>query len=258
MLPGSRLLCSLFLQLCRSMNGALKVGLPFSDKKIIPRNTEQDGTDSSSVGIPPVSRKRKTSEFRFEPFSEEKKFGIPYRIIFGREKLWKKTTFVRCFVNTYIPTHIRTPPHIYIHPTHIHTSPNTYVHPLTHTVHTSPHTYIHLHTHMYIHPTHIHTYIHTYIHTDRHTYVHTYIHTYTQKSANSRFFLSLSALSLFFLSSSDYFAEFGSVPFRVTEWTLPKYSESHGMSTLFRGITKTVPSLFRGIFSERNFDGNPT
>jgi hypothetical protein len=30
------------------------------------------------------------------------------------------------------------------------------------------------------------------------------------------------------------------------------------MSTLFRGITKTVPSLFRGIFSERNFDGNPT
>jgi hypothetical protein len=30
------------------------------------------------------------------------------------------------------------------------------------------------------------------------------------------------------------------------------------MSTLFRGITKTVPSLFRGIFSEQNFDGNPT
>jgi hypothetical protein len=29
------------------------------------------------------------------------------------------------------------------------------------------------------------------------------------------------------------------------------------MSTFFRGITKTVPSLFRGIFSEQNFDGNP-
>ncbi len=55
-----------------------------------------------------------------------------------------------------------------------------------------------------------------------------------------------------------YFAEFRSVSFRVMEWTLPKYSESHGMSTLFRGITKTVPSLFRGIFSERNFDGNPS
>jgi hypothetical protein len=50
---------------------------------------------------------------------------------------------------------------------------------------------------------------------------------------------------------------FRSVPFRVTEWTLPRHSESHGMSTLFRGITKTVPSLFRGIFSEQNFDGNP-
>ncbi len=53
------------------------------------------------------------------------------------------------------------------------------------------------------------------------------------------------------------FAEFRSVSFRVTEWTLLKYSEPHGMSTLFRGITKTVPSLFRGIFSEQNSDGNP-
>jgi hypothetical protein len=25
----------------------------------------------------------------------------------------------------------------------------------------------------------------------------------------------------------------------------------------FRGITETIPSLFRGFFSERNFDGNP-
>ncbi len=45
-----------------------QVGLPFSDNKIIPRNMEQVGTDGSSVGIPPVSRKRKTSEFRSEPF----------------------------------------------------------------------------------------------------------------------------------------------------------------------------------------------
>jgi hypothetical protein len=89
------------------------VGLPFSDKKIIPRNTEQDGTDNSSVGIPPVSSKSKTSEFRSEsflrsykpwefrsepfigrekpwefhskPFLDEKNLGIPFQTIFGRE-----------------------------------------------------------------------------------------------------------------------------------------------------------------------------
>ncbi len=35
---------------------------------MIPRNTKQDGTDGSSVGIPPVLRKGKTSEFRYEQF----------------------------------------------------------------------------------------------------------------------------------------------------------------------------------------------
>jgi hypothetical protein len=30
------------------------------------------------------------------------------------------------------------------------------------------------------------------------------------------------------------------------------------MDTLFHRITTTIPSLFRGIFLERNFDGNPT
>ncbi len=77
-----------------------QVGLPFSDKKIIPRNTEQDGTDGSSVGILPVSRKRKTSEFcskpflgrekplefRSKPFSDKKNLGILFQTIFGREK----------------------------------------------------------------------------------------------------------------------------------------------------------------------------
>ncbi len=43
----------------------------------------------------------------------------------------------------------------------------------------------------------------------------------------------------------------------LEEKKLQKYSESHGISTLFWGITKTVPSLFREIFSERNFNGNP-
>jgi hypothetical protein len=55
----------------------------FLRKKIISRNTEQDGTGCSSVGIPPVSQKRKTSELRSKPFSEEKPPGIPFRTIFG-------------------------------------------------------------------------------------------------------------------------------------------------------------------------------
>jgi hypothetical protein len=57
----------------QQLNSWQQLGLPFSDKKIIPRNTEQDRTDGSSVGIPPVSRKRKTSEFRSEPFHGRKK-----------------------------------------------------------------------------------------------------------------------------------------------------------------------------------------
>jgi hypothetical protein len=45
-----------------------QVGLSFFEKKIISRNTEQDGTEGSSVGIPPVSRKRNTSELCSKPF----------------------------------------------------------------------------------------------------------------------------------------------------------------------------------------------
>ncbi len=81
-----------------------------------------------TLGIPfrTISRKRKTlgilfhimfgwktSEFRSKPFSEEKKpqnfvrnhfrkwknFGIPFRIIFGREKTLKKNDF--CFVKLH-------------------------------------------------------------------------------------------------------------------------------------------------------------
>jgi hypothetical protein len=67
---------------------------------MIPRNTEQDGTDGSSIGIPPVSRKRKTSEFRSkpflgrekflefcsEPFSDKKNLEILFQTILGKEK----------------------------------------------------------------------------------------------------------------------------------------------------------------------------
>ncbi len=48
------------------------------------------------------------------------------------------------------------------------------------------------------------------------------------------------------------------VPFRASELALPRNSECLGMGTFFRGITETVPSLFRGIFSERNSVPNPT
>jgi hypothetical protein len=53
-------------------------------------------------------------------------------------------------------------------------------------------------------------------------------------------------------------AEFRSVPFRASELALPRNSECLGMRAFFRGITETVPSLFRGIFSERNSVPNPT
>ncbi len=49
-------------------NVLFPLGLPFSEKNKIPRNSEQVGTDGSFVRIPPVSRKRKTSEFHSEPF----------------------------------------------------------------------------------------------------------------------------------------------------------------------------------------------
>ncbi len=66
----------------------LQVELPFSDKTIITQNTEQDGTDGSSVGIPPVSRKRKTSEFRSEPFlGREKHSEFRSEPFLGRAKL---------------------------------------------------------------------------------------------------------------------------------------------------------------------------
>ncbi len=51
---------------------------------------------------------------------------------------------------------------------------------------------------------------------------------------------------------------FCSILFRIAKLTFPRHSASHGKSTLFRGITKAIPSLFRGIFSERIFDCNPS
>ena len=58
------------------------------------------------------------------------------------------------------------------------------------------------------------------------------------------------------LQQESYFL-FRSVPFRASELALPRNSECLGMSTLFRGITESVPSLYRGIFLERNSFPNP-
>jgi hypothetical protein len=55
-------------------------------QKIIPQNADQDRTDGSSVKIPPVSQKRKTSEFRSEPFlGREKPLEIHSKPFLRRE-----------------------------------------------------------------------------------------------------------------------------------------------------------------------------
>jgi hypothetical protein len=68
-------------------------------------------------------------------------------------------------------------------------------------------------------------------------------------------------VKLFWLFCKTYFFRgipFRSIPFRSSELALPRKSECLGMSTFFRGITETIPSLFRGIFSERNSVPNPS
>jgi hypothetical protein len=46
----------------------LYIGLGISDKKTIPRKTEETEQIAISDGIPAVPRNRKLSEFRSEPF----------------------------------------------------------------------------------------------------------------------------------------------------------------------------------------------
>jgi hypothetical protein len=53
------------------------------------RNAGQDGTDGSSVGIPPVSPKRKTSELRSKPFlGREKPSKFCSKPFLGGENSW--------------------------------------------------------------------------------------------------------------------------------------------------------------------------
>ncbi len=65
-------------------------------------------------------------------------------------------------------------------------------------------------------------------------------------------------LKIFWLFCESYFFPQNSIPFRASELALPRNSECSGISTFFRGITETIPSLFRGICSERNSVPNPT
>ncbi len=68
-------------------------------------------------------------------------------------------------------------------------------------------------------------------------------------------FYGLIVVVMFPVSPNLIFSR-NSVPFRTSEWAIPRHTEFRERCTLFRGITKTIPSLFRGIFSERDFDGN--
>jgi hypothetical protein len=64
---------------------------------------------------------------------------------------------------------------------------------------------------------------------------------------------------MLFIPSNLIFCEF--VPFRSILSLVMGFSETHGIPRkehFFRARTKTVPILFRGIFSEWNFDGNPS
>jgi hypothetical protein len=66
---------------------------------------------------------------------------------------------------------------------------------------------------------------------------------------------SIILLSYFLLFDKTNFFRgilFHSVPFGASELALLRNSECLGMSAFFRGITESVPSLFRRIFSERN------
>ncbi len=45
-----------------------------------------------------------------------------------------------------------------------------------------------------------------------------------------------------------FFAQFRSVPYRTSEWAIPRLKEFRERITFIHGITKTVPSLFRRFF----------
>jgi hypothetical protein len=185
--------------------------LPFSDKKIIPRNTKQDGADGSSVGIPPVSRKRKISEFRSELFLGRKKplefrskpFLNDKTLEFLSKPFSEKKTSEFCS-----EPFCGRKKNLEFHSEHF--SEEKTLENLFQTIFRTENT------------------------RKTTTFVSCFVKPYYFRGIPFRF-----------------------VWFRISKLALLMNTEFRGMSTFFRGITKTVPSLFRGISSERNFDGNP-
>jgi hypothetical protein len=171
--------------------------LPFSDKKIIPWITKQDGTDGSSVGIPPVSRKRKTSEFRSEPFLGR---GKPLEF---RSKPFSNDNTLEFLSKPFSEEKT----------SEFQSEPFSEQKKNSESI-----------------PNHF----------------------WNRKHLKNDDFVSCFVKLHYFRG-----IPFRSVRFRTTKLALLMNTEFRGMSTFFRGITKTVPSLFRGIFPERNFDGNP-
>jgi hypothetical protein len=166
----------------------LVIGLPFSDKKIIPQDTEQDGTDGSSVGIPPVSQKKKPHNSVPNHFSKEKnpQNAVPNHFL---EEKYARNSILNHFSEEKNPWN-SVPNHFWMRKT-------------------------------------LGILFRTIFGREK-----------PRKSVPNNFRKRKNL----------------GIPFRI----IPKYLESHGISTLFCGITKTVPCLFCGIFSERNFDGNPS
>ncbi len=195
--------------MCRYWSSSL--GLPFSDKKIIPRNTKQDGTDGSSVGIPPVSWMRKTSEFRAQPFLGRKNPWNSVPNHFWMIKPWNSfpNHFQKRKLRNFVPNHFQKKKN-----SGFHSEPFSEEKTLENLFQT------------------------------------------IFRTENTR--KTTTFVSCFLKLNYFRGIPFRFVRFRTTKLALLMNTEFRGMSTFFRGITKTVPSIFRGIFSERNFDGNPT
>jgi hypothetical protein len=188
----------------------LRLGMPFSDKKIIPGNTEHDGTDGSSVGIPPVLRKRKTSEFRSKLFlGREKPLEFRSELFLGRQK-----PVLNHFLEEKYPWN-SFPNHFWIRKTSEFCSKlfSEEKKPWNSVLN----------------------------HFRKRKYFRIPFGIIFGREKTWERLLLLAALLNLIIS-------WDSVSFRVMEWTLPTYSESHRMSTLFRGRMKTVPSLFREFF----------
>jgi hypothetical protein len=196
----------------------LVIGLPYSDKKIIPQDTEQDGTDGSSVGIPPVSQKKKTSEFRSEPFLEREKPSECRAEPFLRREI-RLEFHSEPFLGREKPLEFCSEPFL-DEKNPRNSVPNYFRKRKTSEIRSESFS------------------------EEKEPWNSVPNHFQKRKNFRKGSFCELLRKTSLFRG-----IPFCSISFRVTEWTLPKYSESHGISTLFCGIMETVLCLFCGIFS---------